>query len=91
MIFSQEAETKPLFPDWEKYSAKEFVLYLPDGWDVGRTVFEQNFMDLNMRFAQYLIKKNNVMWILTFSAGQENFHEYTESFNQIIESFVFKQ
>jgi len=55
--------------------------------EVGRTIFEQTVESVEIKWAQYIIKHGSDFWVLTFTAGVEQFDQDMQAFGKTIETF----
>lgn len=66
---------------------KEDVVPLGNYEEVGRTIFEQTVEGVKTKVAQYIIKHGSDFWVLTFTAGVEQFDQDMQAFDKTIETF----
>jgi len=55
--------------------------------EVGRTIFEQKVEGVKTKVAQYIIKHGSDFWVLTFTAGLEQFDQNIQTFDKTVETF----
>ena len=55
--------------------------------EVGRVIFEQTVEGVKTKVAQYIIKHESDFWVLTFTAGVEQFDQDMQAFDKTIETF----
>ena len=61
-----------------------------NGTEYQRIVFEAFLNNFNLKFLQYNFFKNNKIYILTFSAKEEEFEKYQKNMEEIMKSFKLK-
>lgn len=66
---------------------EEDVVPIGNYEEVGRTIFEQKVEGVNTKVAQYIIKNGSDFWVLTFTAGVEQFDQDMQAFDKTIETF----
>ena len=63
------------------------VVQLGNYEEVGRTIFEQTVESVETKVAQYIIKHGSDFWVLTFTAGLEQFDQNIQTFDKTVETF----
>jgi hypothetical protein len=66
---------------------EEDVVPIGNYEEVGRTIFEQKVEGVKTKVAQYIIKNGSDFWVLTFTAGVEQFDQDMQAFDETIETF----
>jgi hypothetical protein len=66
---------------------EEDVVPIGNYEEVGRTIFEQTVESVKTKVAQYIIKNGSDFWVLTFTAGVEQFDQDMQAFDKTIETF----
>ena len=66
---------------------KEDVVPIGNYEEVGRKIFEQKVEGVETKWAQYIIKNGSDFWVLTFTAGVEQFDQNIQTFDKTIETF----
>ena len=66
---------------------EEDVVPIGNYEEVGRTIFEQTVESVETKWAQYIIKNGSDFWVLTFTAGVEQFDDNIQAFDKTIETF----
>lgn len=66
---------------------EEDVVLVGNYEEVGRTIFEQKVEGVKTKVAQYIIKNGSDFWVLTFTAGVEQFDQDMQAFDKTIETF----
>jgi hypothetical protein len=66
---------------------EEDVVPIGNYEEVGRTIFEQTVESVKTKVAQYIIKNGSDFWVLTFTAGVEQFDQDIQAFDKTIETF----
>ncbi|MBU2563369.1 MAG: hypothetical protein KJ568_02850, partial [Actinobacteria bacterium] len=66
---------------------KEDVVPIGNYEEVGRKIFEQKVESVKTKVAQYIIKHGSDFWVLTFTAGVEQFDQDMQAFDKTIETF----
>jgi len=66
---------------------KEDVVSIGNYEEVGRKIFEQKVESVEIKWAQYIIKNGSDFWVLTFTAGVEQFDQDIQAFDKTIETF----
>ena len=66
---------------------EEDVVPIGNYEEVGRKIFEQKVESVKTKVAQYIIKHGSDFWVLTFTAGVEQFDDNIQAFDKTIETF----
>ena len=66
---------------------KEDVVPIGNYEEVGRKIFEQKVESVKTKVAQYIIKHGSDFWVLTFTAGVEQFDQDIQTFDKTVETF----
>jgi len=66
---------------------EEDVVPIGDYEEVGRIIFEQKVEGVKTKVAQYIIKNGSDFYVLTFTAGVEQFDRDMQAFDKTIETF----
>jgi hypothetical protein len=66
---------------------EEDVIPIGNYEEVGRTIFEQKVEGIETKVAQYIVKHGTDFWVLTFTAGLEQFDQDIQTFDKTIETF----
>ncbi|MEA2016624.1 MAG: hypothetical protein U9O59_08015 [Actinomycetota bacterium] len=82
----------------EKYKEAEYefniieqdIVSIGNYEEVGRTLTRQEVNGAEVGTAQYIIKNESDFWVLTFTAGQEEFNENIEAFDEVFKTFKIK-
>ncbi len=78
-------ELKQMYESWgyQEKIIEQGVVSLGQNERVARTIFEQEIFGEHTICAQYIIKKGNTFYLLTFSAESNKFNQYKETFDQV--------
>jgi hypothetical protein len=75
-------------PDHPSFHLLEQGIVSLDRYQAGRIVMESEYPEARVKQLIYIIKQDNNVWTITFSAGADEFDQYLPVFEQSIRTFV---
>jgi len=66
---------------------KQGIFQMGNYEEVSRTLFEQDVEGVSTGVAQYIIKNDSDLWVMTFTSDLKKFDENIEAFDKSIETF----